>query len=210
MSRPIVGAVRADGGIAAGSTVLPPVARRLLDVTERVVPRWAVLLLTVPALAGCLVTDARDYGPEPNEPPFIVYPSNGTLPPLNSLIEVDLDDLVEGTTTELSFSVEIDDVNEDQRLYGRRFINRSTVGTSPFTDLRLEPTGERRRTLRFAVSLREFLESRCNRLELFVSSGFATGTEPLEAGDLAAAAWSVLLYRGVQSVELPLECGVFR
>lgn len=200
-----------DRMITGRSVSCATVARRLLSMpgfgpirVGRLVLAWTLALASL-ASAGCLVTEIKEYEADPNEPPFIVYPATGTSPPLNDVVEVPLDELPP-TMTELTFSVEIYDRNVNQPLSLRRVVNRPTVGDFLLLDLPVPANGERIRTATFRVPF-GLLTQRCNRVEAFVSSSFLAGVEPEEPGDLAGAAWSVLAYRGAQSVTLPLNCG---
>ncbi|MCC7540375.1 MAG: hypothetical protein IT379_29430 [Deltaproteobacteria bacterium] len=160
------------------------------------------------AFAGCLVTDVKEYEPDPNEPPFIVYPATGTSPPLDEVYELDLD---ETSITEVVFSVEIYDRNVDQPLRLRRVVDRPPVGDFLFLELPVPATGERIRTATFRIPLSELTaddgERQCHSVEAFVSSSFGAGVDPERPGDLAGVGWSVLTYQGVQSIPLPLRCG---
>jgi hypothetical protein len=157
----------------------------------------ASLFATLPAAAGCLVTDSVDFEREPNFPPSIQSRA-GAANPLNEVIVRVLE---ENGTGPIPLAINVLDPNVEQELRLKAFADNDrmneqllrTLPPRPQQDdggLGASPTV---RPVTLEVPSAAFRIPGCHRLEVRVSSEFQfeRPAEPVLEGDLGTAVWWV-------------------
>lgn len=151
------------------------------------------ILLASCLLMGCLVTEKKEFPPEPNCPPSVETATLETTPPrpLGSVIQLDLAE--EGgdagaADRDLLFEVQVRDCNAEQDLEAWISLNGNPVATEMIP-------AESRNPFSFIVGRNLFTGASgpgtCNRLELRVSGQFRFGLDgrPADPADLGTATW---------------------
>lgn len=162
------------------------------------VPVRVMAITTSVLAAGCLVTPPPDFPAEaPLTAPVIVDVQGLTTPRVGNIVSVVRGD----APARVTFRVPVDDANPDDQIQYQFFVNDNRdclssdagVDCAPGRFGRRVATGERRRLITETLS---FDTLGCNRVELWVSSGFVFGGNfrtPQRDGDFAFATWWVFV-----------------
>lgn len=163
--------------------------------------RGAMTLVSGALLPGCLTQNIQ-FEPPRDYPPSIETPDTAQFP-LNSVIR-NPEELREdsdggtGPMMNLPLVFLVRDPNVDQRLDSRVYVDFDPSApriTEQAPIAPVLPTVEDRLTRRVTVNLPTalFAAEGCHRIEVFVSSAFATGVgrAPVTPGDIGTAVWWV-------------------
>lgn len=179
--------------------------------------RWTTCvaaLVSMTALAGCLVTDSIEFEQAENWPPVILDKPR-TSAPIGGVIWIDLD----SDQNEWSFDVDVRDENVDEELFARVRIQTQDNRFPDYgPDQVVQRTGRAMRELTITIPKGALRKGECHRLQLAVSGSFITRPGPEYFGatrladDLALASWMIWEGKGPlqvsqeQALELVESC----
>lgn len=133
--------------------------------------------------SGCLVTEEITFPVEENVAPAIVE----SMPPENRVVNVDPE-----ASTSVSFAITVRDLNVEQRLIAKTYIDRATGGTGFVGAKEVLVTGDEERLLDVSIETAPLAPGpACRRFEVLVSAAFdeLIPDAPVETNDLATGIW---------------------
>lgn len=166
--------------------------------------RGLSVLIALPTLQACLITQHVQVDPPENFPPAVadpLAPPPGYRPIGSHISLADLEPGDAGVPTSIAFEVAVRDPDVDQELQYQVWVNYITGSASSLRG-RLVPDDatDADRTVRLLrFDLPRGLLIACNRVELRVTSGFQfeDPREPDIEGDLGTATWWIVSDRTV-------------
>lgn len=155
--------------------------------------RFVFFVFASTCLMSCLVTDSIDNVQPVNFPSSVVSTPDAFYP-LNKIVEVDSDEMLE----ELEFDVIIRDANVKEQLEIQVFVIREDGSSSDVLQQlnnTIPPTMtesvERSTTIRVPVA--NLGDPGCVKIELLVSQQFLSRRMPVDEGDVHSSVWWVAL-----------------
>jgi hypothetical protein len=158
------------------------------------------ILLASCLLMGCLVTEKKEFPPEPNCPPSVETATveGGANFPLEHVIKLDLSTEPSGDAgpidPSLEFNFDIRDCNESQELRFRVF---SSIRTAFLRERTVRPP--QRNPASFTLDRSDFpasLAGTCQSVEVLVTGAWEDASddrEPATPGDIGTGTWWIAI-----------------